>query len=284
MRSPLPSRGTLRRSRRSGRCCNPYSSAIVRAASRKRGWAVTSLTRSPSSHTSRPSRSAWRKPAAVRRLIGCPEATAPGVSRARARRHTAPGRLRRQGLPPGEERMSSVVIDERTIHYRTIGDPSRRTGQRVLYVHGTGCNGGVWEPHMAAIADAHTPVAIDLPGHGESAGRAFRGIADYTYFVVELARALGWHRFVIVGHSMGGAVALLTALHHADVLAGLVLVDTGARLRVNPGLLANARAAAERGRVPAADRAWAYAAGTPQSVVDAVQTLTEGTDPWTTYA
>jgi pimeloyl-ACP methyl ester carboxylesterase len=153
----------------------------------------------------------------------------------------------------------------------------------VLFVHGTGCNADVWGPQMAAIADSHTSVAIDLPGHGRSPGRGFRGIADYGHFVVELATALGWDRFVLVGHSMGGAIALLTALHHGERLEGLVLVDTGARLRVNPALLADARAAAEAGRAPATDRSWAFAPATAQSVVDAVQALSGGTDPSVTY-
>lgn len=179
--------------------------------------------------------------------------------------------------------MGSVVIDERRIDYLAPESPARRVGQRVLYVHGTGCNARVWEPHMAAIADAHTPVAIDLPGHGQSPGPGFRGIADYTYFAVELARALGWDRFAVVGHSMGGAVALLTALYHADLLAGLVLVDTGARLRVNPTLLQSARQGAASGRAPAMDRAWAFASGTSQSVVDALQALTSDTAPRVTY-
>jgi pimeloyl-ACP methyl ester carboxylesterase len=179
--------------------------------------------------------------------------------------------------------MGFTVIDRRRIGYLTADRPSRRVGQRVLYIHGTGCNARVWQPHMAAIVDAHTPVAIDLPGHGRSAGRGFRGIADYTYFAVELARALRWDRFVVVGHSMGGAVALLTALHHADLLAGLVLVDTGARLRVNPALLRGAREAIASGRAPAMERAWAFAKATPQSVIDALQALTADTDPRVTY-
>ena len=179
--------------------------------------------------------------------------------------------------------MGSIVIAERTIQYHAVDGPAARRGQRVLYVHGTGCNSEVWIPHMKAIGDAHTPVAIDLPGHGGSPGRGFRGIADYAYFVVELARTLGWDRFVMVGHSMGGAIALLTALHHPELLDGLVLVDTGARLRVNPALLRGSREAATAALTPVADRSWAYAGSTPQSVVDAVQKLTAATDPWVTY-
>jgi pimeloyl-ACP methyl ester carboxylesterase len=179
--------------------------------------------------------------------------------------------------------MGSVVIAERTIHYHAVDGPAARGGRRVLYVHGTGCSSEVWIPHMTAVADAHAPVAIDLPGHGRSPGRGFRGIADYAYFVVELAKTLGWDRFVMVGHSMGGAIALLTALHHPELLDGLVLVDTGARLRVHPALLRGAREAATAALAPATDRSWAYAGATPQSVVDAVQRLTAATDPWVTY-
>ena len=169
------------------------------------------------------------------------------------------------------------------IHYHAPRDPGTRHGQRVLYVHGTGCNAAVWDDHMTAVADAHTPVAIDLPGHGESPGHGFRGVGDYTYFVVELTKALGWDRFVIAGHSLGGAIALLTAIHHAELLDGLILVDTGARLRVARTLLRDARAAAEAGRALATERSWGFADATAQSLVDAVQKLIAGTDPAVTY-
>src|SRR5262249_32756775 len=173
----------------------------------------------------------------------------------------------------------TVVIDERTIHYHAVGDPARPKGRRLLYVHGTGCTGEVWLPHMKAMGDLHTAVAIDLPGHGKSPGRGFRGVGDYTHFALELARTLQWDRCVIVGHSLGGAIALLAALYHADRLDGLVLVDTGARLRVDPALLRTSRDAAEKGRAPASDRSWAYASTTPQSIVDAVERITPHPHP-----
>jgi pimeloyl-ACP methyl ester carboxylesterase len=135
-----------------------------------------------------------------------------------------------------------------SIHYHAPRDRGEGPGQRVLYVHGTGCNAGVWDAHMGAIADAHTPVAIDLPGHGRSEGGGFRGMADHAEFVIGLADALGWSRFVLAGHSMGGGIAITAALYHPERIAGLVLVDTGARLRVAPDLLRSARAAAASGK------------------------------------
>jgi pimeloyl-ACP methyl ester carboxylesterase len=136
---------------------------------------------------------------------------------------------------------------------------------------------------MTALAETHTPVAIDLPGHGQSAGRGFRGAADYSYFVVKLALALGWERFVVAGHSMGGAIALTTALYHADLLNGLLLIDTGARLRVHPDILQVSRLAAETGRRLPMRRDWGFASTTEQSVVDAVEAMTVDTDPRVTY-
>jgi len=77
---------------------------------------------------------------------------------------------------------------------------------------------------------------------------------------------------------------IAVALYDADRLDGLVLVDTGARLRVHPDILRAARAAAESGRRVATDRSWGFAPGTPQPVVDAVNAITAGTDPRVTYA
>lgn len=180
--------------------------------------------------------------------------------------------------------MGFADIDGLTIHYHAPRDPADRRGQRVLYIHGTGCNARVWDDHLAAIADTHTPVALDLPGHGRSGGRGFRGMADYTSVVMQLGRALGWDRFVIAGHSMGGGIAITAALYYPERLAGLVLVDTGARLRVNSDILRAARVAADGGAAPPTDRSWGFATGTPQAVVDTVNHLTADTDPRVTYA
>jgi len=179
--------------------------------------------------------------------------------------------------------MPFAEIDGLNVHYHAPRDPSDRRGQRVLYVHGTGCNGRVWDDHMAAMADAHTPVAIDLPGHGRSSGRGFRGMADYAHVVMELGRALGWDRFAIAGHSLGGGVALTAAIYQPERLTGILLVDTGARLRVNPDLLRASRAAAERGEARPTDRSWGFAASTPQAVVDRLNALTADTDPRVTF-
>ncbi len=179
--------------------------------------------------------------------------------------------------------MGFAKIDGLNIHYHAVGDPSATKGQRVLYVHGTGCNVKVWAQHMEAMAVAHTPVAIDLPGHGQSEGNGFRGMADYAHFVVELASALGWDRFVLAGHSMGGGVALTATLYQAERLNGMMLIDTGARLRVSSTIIQAAHRAAQSGQRGPADRTWGYAQSTPQAVVDAIYEMTADTRLEVTY-
>lgn len=179
--------------------------------------------------------------------------------------------------------MGFTEIGGLKIHYHAAADPSADKGQRVIYVHGTGCNTRVWEKHMEALAASHNPVAIDLPGHGESEGCGFRGAGDYSNFVVKLAEALGWDRFVVAGHSMGGAVAITTAVYHPEMISGLMLISTGARLRVHPDILKDSLEAAQTGLPAVMDPSWAYAESTPQSVMDEVAAQTADTDLWVTY-
>lgn len=98
-----------------------------------------------------------------------------------------------------------------------------------------------------------TVAALDLPGHGHSAGTSQspdgdvpQDIRAYAQVVVELAERLSLPRFALAGHSMGGAIALEFALQHQHMLAGLVLVATGAKLSVAPELLSAIQADYER--------------------------------------
>lgn len=179
--------------------------------------------------------------------------------------------------------MGLVDIDGLRIHYRSVGDVAADTGRKLLYVHGTGCDGRVWERHMRAMAAWHTPVAIDLPGHGESGGQGFRGVVDYTYYTLRLADALGWQRFVIAGHSLGGAVALAASVYYPARLIGMLLVDTGARLRVDPNVLENSRRLATGQVGIPIDPRLGFSRSTPQALVDRLNALTAETDPRVTY-
>lgn len=179
--------------------------------------------------------------------------------------------------------MPSTEIEGLTIHYEHLTAPAPARGQRVVYIHGTGCNASVFAAHMRAMAIEHEVVAIDLPGHGRSGGNGFRGATDHAFVVAGLVEQLGWDRCVVAGHSLGGGIALSMAIYFPRLVAALMLIDTGARLRVNPKILELARKAAQAGRDFAGDSRAGFAASTPQAIVEEVRELTAGADPAVKY-
>jgi pimeloyl-ACP methyl ester carboxylesterase len=114
-------------------------------------------------------------------------------------------------------------------------------GQRsaVVLIHGAGGTHLYWPPELRRLP-AYRVLALDLPGHGKSTGHGLQSIAAYAQAVEDWLLALGLHSAVFVGHSMGGAIALMLALEHAEHVNGLVLLAAGARLKVSPKLLENA--------------------------------------------
>jgi pimeloyl-ACP methyl ester carboxylesterase len=112
----------------------------------------------------------------------------------------------------------------------------------LVFVHGAGEDGRVWDRQVAKFAGARTVLAVDLPGRaGRRAEEAFTSHDDNARDVLAKMDQAGIRRGVVVGHSMGGAVGLTIALRHPERLAGVVLVVTGARLRMNPEFLEKAK-------------------------------------------
>jgi len=128
--------------------------------------------------------------------------------------------------------MSKVTIGKDEIFYlqKGGGKPS------LLFLHGAGGTHRHWGKQMQGLRGA-TLLALDLPGHGRSKEEGRQTIGGYADLVVEFIAALDLESPTVVGHSMGGAIALDLALRHGDQIGGLVLVGTGARLRVMPRLL-----------------------------------------------
>lgn len=106
----------------------------------------------------------------------------------------------------------------------------------LIFVHGAGGSGKKWTYQLEGIQD-YNLIALDLPGHGGSEGSAADNIIAYREYVWSFIQALKLKKFVIAGHSMGGGVALELALAYPEALQGLIIVASGARLRVNPAVL-----------------------------------------------
>ena len=81
--------------------------------------------------------------------------------------------------------------------------------------------------------------AIDLPGH--SSGKACHDIESYLEWVRGFITARRYKDVVLCGHSMGGAITLLYAIRYPEELKGIILLGTGARMRVHPDYLERCR-------------------------------------------
>ena len=105
----------------------------------------------------------------------------------------------------------------------------------LLMIHGSGANKDNWRGQFGGLKGINV-AAIDLPGHGDSAGPAMDKVEDYASWVSEFI-ASGPIRPVLLGHSLGGAVAQMVALTNPALIKGLILVGTGSRLKVLPAIL-----------------------------------------------
>ena len=122
---------------------------------------------------------------------------------------------------------SSQIIhsqhDQAELHCSVSGDGS----PALLFIHGWTCKRSYWQPQLDYFRQQHAVMSIDLPGHGDSPGsREKHSIAAYATDVLSAAAKLP-APVVLIGHSMGGAVALEAAQQMAEKqLAGVVLADT----------------------------------------------------------
>jgi pimeloyl-ACP methyl ester carboxylesterase len=106
----------------------------------------------------------------------------------------------------------------------------------LVFIHGAGGTHRHWAYQLGALA-AVSSYALDLPGHGRSGGEARTSISSCAEFLQDFVEALGLQRVVLVGHSMGGAIVQDFALNHASEVERLILIGTGARLRVQRSIL-----------------------------------------------
>jgi pimeloyl-ACP methyl ester carboxylesterase len=137
----------------------------------------------------------------------------------------------------------SIEIAGLKLHYQDYGTAGKTP---MLCVHG-GAASGHWFDFVAGDFNGdHHVYSIDQRGHGDS---QWSSTADYTYEryaadLDEFAAGLDLRNFVLIGHSMGGAVALTYAARHPGRLARLVIVDT--TLHMTPDRIAKLRAVGTR--------------------------------------
>lgn len=104
----------------------------------------------------------------------------------------------------------------------------------MVMIHGSGSGRESWHYQLAAFPGSH---AVNLPGHPD--GEFLTTISECATWVREYVLANNIHDLIIVGHSLGGGIALQYALDYPGEAKGLVIVGSGARLRVHPKSLSD---------------------------------------------
>ncbi|WP_245555522.1 alpha/beta fold hydrolase [Gordonia soli] len=133
---------------------------------------------------------------------------------------------------------TEIRLAEHTIHgyrraYRIAG-----SGPAILLVHGIGDNSSTWNDVIPLLAQHYTVIAPDLLGHGRSdKPRADYSVAAFANGMRDLLVVLGHTKVTVVGHSLGGGVAMQFCYQFPRFVERLVLVATGGVTReVNPAL------------------------------------------------
>lgn len=98
---------------------------------------------------------------------------------------------------------------------------------KLVFIHGAGAWGGVWHKQITCFRDAE---AITLPGHPE--GELCKSVAEYADWLHQFIKHNTYRNVILAGHSLGGAVVMSYTLKYPDALRAIILVATGAKLRV----------------------------------------------------
>lgn len=162
--------------------------------------------------------------------------------------------------------------------------PALDRGEAILCLHGAGNNGNLYRELSERLSEENSPVAFDQPAHARSGGLDSLGsvgaMADFSLAVAE--RLAMPPQRVLVGHSMGGAVALETALRAPQSVRALVIVATPIAFPMPDIMLDGLRRVTEGKERRRFERA-VYSPSTPDAIVHRGFMEDAKTDPRVMY-
>jgi pimeloyl-ACP methyl ester carboxylesterase len=110
-------------------------------------------------------------------------------------------------------------------------DPKKPT---LVFIHGSGLTSVFWKSQVGSLKEFVNTIAIDLPGHGTSKAPGKDSISGYAQSVMEFIGQIDAPLPIPCGISLGGAITQQLLLDSQQAFAAGILINTGARLRVNP--------------------------------------------------
>jgi pimeloyl-ACP methyl ester carboxylesterase len=121
-----------------------------------------------------------------------------------------------------------MEVREETLHGRKVNYTEAGAGPVLLLIHGMGGSAENWRAVIEPLARDHTVIVPNLPGHGESgpSGGDY-SVGGLAAGLRDLLLILGHSRATLVGHSLGGGIAMQFAYQFPEILERLVLVSSG---------------------------------------------------------
>ncbi len=117
----------------------------------------------------------------------------------------------------------SITVNGRTIAFRIWGEGA---GRSVVLLHGGAAHSHWWD-HIAPLLAQHRQViAFDLSGHGDSDHRDAYVVDEWALEALSVAKRADNGPAILIGHSLGGVVALRAAMQHGAELGGIIIVDS----------------------------------------------------------
>jgi pimeloyl-ACP methyl ester carboxylesterase len=143
-----------------------------------------------------------------------------------------------------------VDVQGHATHYFYVGPttppdvtPDFSRGKAIVFVHASGSNGHSFHYQLEGLGAHHSPIALDMPGHGRSDGvRGFDTVGEYAQFLAAFLDGLGLARAVIAGRSIGAAIALEFALRFPEKTLAVIPMAGAARFSIPADRIAQAEA------------------------------------------
>ena len=127
-----------------------------------------------------------------------------------------------------EGRFRTMSVEEITLHGHRVSYRRDGWGPPILLIHGVTGSSETWDDVIPFLSDRYTVIAPDLLGHGRSAKpRGDYSLGAYASGIRDLLRAIGHDSATVVGHSLGGGVAMQVAYQFPELCQRLVLVSSG---------------------------------------------------------